>query len=181
MKLLIFEGIDGAGKTTIAKKLYEYLLSQDIPTTFYKEPHHDIPPNSSPFTQMLFFTASRSWLFENHIKPDLQQGKVVILDRSFISTLAYQCLFGGVDLTLTLELNKKILNGIRFYVFYLDLPPEIAHQRKPELDLKTLEKLRNAYLQLLKGKAYIINASNELDKVFSEVKLIADEIVRATL
>jgi len=62
-----------------------------------------------------------------------------------------------------------------------DLPPEIAYQRKPELDLETLEKLRNAYLQLLKGKAYIINASNELDKVFSEVKLIADEIVRATL
>ena len=130
---------------------------------------------------MLFFTASRSWLFENHIKPDLWQGKVVILDRSFVSTLVYQCLLGGVDLALILELNKRILNDIKFHIFYFDLPPEIAYQRKSELDLETLEKLRNAYLQLLKDKAYIINASNELDKVFSEVKLIADEIVRATL
>jgi len=183
---LFFEGIDGAGKSTVAAMLYDYLVSKGVQASLYKEPYHEIPPDSSPLTQMLFYTASRSWLFEKRIRPDLEQNKIVLVDRSYVSTFVYQCMLGGVDYFLTVELNRVVLcntlpEKVKSYIILLDTPPEVAYKRKSEQDLETLKKLRDVYLKLLSGNAFIINASNDLDIVFNEVKMIVDEIVRETL
>jgi dTMP kinase len=138
-KFITFEGGDGSGKTTQSKKLYEYLTSigvdalwtREIGGTDVAEQIRDIVVTKDLIknTELLLILAARSEHIEKVIKPALNDGKVVICDRFFDSTAAYQ---GS-----SIEEVKRIyyLNSLFFTNFepektiYVKLDPKIALER----------------------------------------------------
>ncbi len=100
--LITFEGIDGAGKSTQIKKLAGYLGSQQREVLVLREPGGtevaekirsillESKGEISPIGELLLFSASRAELVQEVIQPALAAGKIVILDRFFDSTTAYQ-------------------------------------------------------------------------------------------
>lgn len=116
-KFIVFEGPDGAGKTTIIKKVKEILEKQDLSISYYREPggtdisekiRSIIIDNDNhlmdPKTEALLFASSRAQLVAEKIVPDLKVGKIVICDRFVMSSLLYQ----GLGRNLGIDNVKKI-------------------------------------------------------------------------
>jgi dTMP kinase len=102
-QFITFEGIEGCGKSTQAKKLYEYFLSKQIDCLLTREPGGCLASekireilldeeieNLSPKSELLLNFSSRIEHVEKVIKPALKSGKIVICDRFIDSTFAYQ-------------------------------------------------------------------------------------------
>jgi len=162
--IVSFEGIDGCGKSTQAKKFVNYLRKNNFDTLFFKEPgttkigkklrkillskNDDI----SFFTELLLYLAARNELVEKKILPEIFKKKIIVLDRFIDSTLAYQ----GYGRKLPLEFIEKahqiILRGIKpDLTFVIDSP---AHELKTaigknpdrlEKSLKFQERVRKGY------------------------------------
>jgi len=162
--IVSFEGIDGCGKSTQAKKFVNYLKKNNFDTLFFREPgttkigkklrkillskNDDI----SFFTELLLYLAARNELVEKKILPEIFKKKIIVLDRFIDSTLAYQ----GYGRKLPLEFIEKahqiILRGIKpDLTFVIDSP---AHELKTaigknpdrlEKSLKFQERVRKGY------------------------------------
>lgn len=103
--LIVFEGSEGAGKTTQVKMLAERLREEGIEVVSLREPGGtplgdairsillDPEQNISPPSEALLFMASRAEIVREQIDPALARGVVVLMDRFFLSTYAYQ-IFG---------------------------------------------------------------------------------------
>jgi dTMP kinase len=101
-RLLVFEGPEGAGKSTQIARLAKALRAQETPHLVVREPGGtptgervralllDPAHEMHPATEALLFLASRAELITRVIKPALAEGKLVIADRFFLSTYAYQ-------------------------------------------------------------------------------------------
>ena len=99
---IAFEGIDGSGKTSVVENLSDILNSQNKEHTIVREPggtsvgegirelllSHDYKVN--PLAEALLFCAQRSQLIEEVVLPSLNNGVVVLSDRSAYSSVAYQ-------------------------------------------------------------------------------------------
>jgi dTMP kinase len=146
---LVFEGIDGAGKSTQARLLKEYLESQyGCQVLLVREPGGTelgekvrqllLDPHSGDLAaevEMFLFMAARAHLCRTRISPALQRGEVVISDRFTWSTVVYQGFVGGLDPGDVLRLGRIATPGLEpTYTFVIDLPPEEAFQRLDEQD-----------------------------------------------
>jgi dTMP kinase len=101
-KLIVFEGAEGVGKTTQIRRLGETLTARGMRLLTVREPGGtavgdairrvllDPGPELSARSEALLFMASRAELVDRLIRPSLAQGLVVIADRFFLSTYAYQ-------------------------------------------------------------------------------------------
>ncbi len=161
--LISFEGIDGSGKTTLSKKLHEYLKSSGHRTSLYREPGGTdlseklreilISTDMVPKAELLLFEASRAELVAERILRDLRSGFTVIVDRFTDSTLAYQGYGRGLDLSFIEELNRFVSEGLEpDLTLLLDVDPRLAMERlrgrtKFE-DLSFLERVREGYLRI---------------------------------
>ncbi len=108
MLLLTFEGIDGSGKSTQARRLNQHLQAEGHETLLVREPGGtelservrsvllDSSLNVQPFAELLLFSAARAQLVAERIRPALDDGRIVICDRFFDSTTAYQGAGRGV-------------------------------------------------------------------------------------
>ena len=108
MLLLTFEGIDGSGKSTQARLLNEHLQAEGYETLLVREPGGtelservrsvllDPSLNVQPFAELLLFSAARAQLVTERIRPALDAGRIVICDRFYDSTTAYQGAGRGV-------------------------------------------------------------------------------------
>ena len=102
MPLIVFEGPEGAGKTTQLRMLSEWLAAKGTTVVAVREPGGTLlgdeirrlllDPESdiTPRAESLLFMASRAQLVEREITPALEAGATVLLDRFFLSTYAYQ-------------------------------------------------------------------------------------------
>jgi dTMP kinase len=107
--LIVFEGIEGAGKTTQLVRLATRLGAAGVPHERFREPGGTplgdeirrvlLDPQSdiTPRAEALLFMASRAELVERRLKPSLAKGNVVLLDRFTLSTYAYQVAGRGLD------------------------------------------------------------------------------------
>ncbi|MEI6846820.1 MAG: dTMP kinase [Chlorobiaceae bacterium] len=183
--LITFEGIDGAGKSTQIKKLISYLSDHDIEVITLREPggtdiaekirmillesRHEI----SPIGELLLFSASRAELVHQVIKPALAKNKIVILDRFFDSTTAYQGYGRGINLELLRSIIAISTGGIiPDITFYLDIQPEDALIRKCSeksiplvFDHNELDRMERSgiefYRKVRQGYLNIMQNSNE--------------------
>jgi len=112
--LVAIEGIDGAGKTTIAKLLAWKLQDHGVKVTLTKEPrdpcitsHIDgiTRKGGNPIAEALLFAADRMIHYYTLIQPALQRGEVVISDRYKLSSIAYQSARGAPRAWVK-EINK---------------------------------------------------------------------------
>jgi len=128
---IVFEGVEGCGKTFQSKKLYNKLKKKKIETILTREPGGTksselirnlilkdyFDKNSSEkfdkYTDTLLYLASRNEHIKNKIKPALKQKKVVICDRFIDSTIAYQVYGKKVDINFINNIHKKILQNIK--------------------------------------------------------------------
>ena len=123
-RLIVFEGAEGAGKTTQIRLLMERLKAAAIPCVSFREPggtavgddirdivlHQDEEITAA--TEALLFIASRAELVAREILPSLENGNVVLVDRFFLSTYAYQIVGRGLPEPEVRAANKLATGGL---------------------------------------------------------------------
>ena len=121
-----FEGIEGSGKSYQSKKLFRKIKSMGLPAIYTREPggtgpaekirkvilddyfQSDSKEKFSKYTDTLLYLAARNEHIENKLKPAIFKKKIIICDRFFDSTLAYQVYGKGVNKSLVNFVHKKI-------------------------------------------------------------------------
>lgn len=198
---ITFEGPDGCGKTSIINLLKEYYKDNEK-IVFTREPGgtkisekirelvlSNESSEMSDRTEALLYAASRAQHIDEFVRPNLENGKIVISDRFVLSSLAYQG--GGRDLGVE---NVKIINDFAIngllpdmvFFFYVD-PLTTLKRKSLSVDADRLElcgdsfhnKVYDTYMNLLeemKDKKFLknIDATKELLEVFENVKNILD-------
>ncbi len=188
---IVFEGIDGAGKTTLSKKLAEFLLSRGIKTIPTGEP---FDPNLreilkkkdlTPWEETFLFLTDRGIHVRELILPKLGEGYTVISDRFYLSTFAYQGFGRGLPLGELKELNRRVVGDLKPDItFLVDLPPEEALKRI-ERDgrsadrfekLEFLKKVREGFLKLAEEEenTVILDGKRNFYTLFGEVLKVID-------
>ena len=196
---ITFEGGEACGKSTQIKLLKEYIstLPNKDNFIFVREPggtllgeeirnlllnyNEDKP---LPMTELLLFCAARHQITENVIKPALNEGKIVIADRFYDSSVAYQGVARGImSAEEILNLTKLVIGDLKpDRTFYFKLTPEQAFKRKancPPLDRMELEgiefhqKVAQGYdymVNLERDRFYVIDASKSIEEIATELK-----------
>jgi dTMP kinase len=150
-QLIVFEGIEGAGKTTQLQRAATWLRSQlTVPVLTSREPggtllgqqlrsllldvrQQDEQDEIAPRSELLLYAADRAQHVEQYLKPNLAQGAMILCDRYTDSTLAYQGYGRQLDVALIQQLNAIATGGLTpNLTFWLDLDPEIGLQRITE-------------------------------------------------
>lgn len=144
---ITFEGIDGSGKSTQARRVAAWLREQAQPHLLTREPggtpigdgirhlllDHQAGANMSPRAELLLFCASRAQLVEEVIRPQLAQGKIVLCDRYADSTLAYQGYGHGLDVATLRQILNFATGGLQpDLTLYFDLDPEMGLRRRQQ-------------------------------------------------
>ena len=202
---ITFEGLEGCGKTTQAKMLFDFLIKQRIPSIYTKEPGGtkigdkirkillDQKNDGMDYkTEMLLFLASRAENVRLIILPALEEGKVVISDRFYDSTTAYQGYGRGIDLKIIKHLNNLVVGkAIPDLTFILDIDPyeglkrsaSFGNSREMRFEEEFinkkiiggklfLERVRHGYYQLSheeKGRIKIVDANRSKEDIFEEI------------
>jgi len=193
-KLIVIEGLDGAGLSTQAASLADYLREKNKEVMLTKEPT-TLPigrliksalnrnPELSLFALQLLFAADRAEHLEKEIEPALQSDKIVISDRYILSSLA----FGAVDNDL--EFLKQINSRFRKpdLTFIIDTPPRVCLARitraRANVELfeeeKRLEKVREHFLALKNyfGSTVVVAGDREKDIVSKEIQEVVEKIL----
>lgn len=159
--LISFEGIDGSGKSTQLTRLKNRLEKEGYDVRIYREPggtdvSEDIRalllnPDIliDPVTELLLFSAARSQLIAEKVMPDLENGVVVLLDRFYDSTIAYQG-YGRKSLSIPEihQLNKVAAHGIEpDLTIYLHISLQQARQRRGFVDSDRMEKSGTSFFE----------------------------------
>jgi dTMP kinase len=141
---ITFEGPDGSGKTTqvgqtaqaLRARGYDVLLTREPGGTAIGDQIREVlvslkNKSMNPRTELLLFSASRAQIVEEVIRPHLAKGGLVICDRFFDSTYAYQGYGHGLDLTLLRQITQFATGGLKPDVtLLLDIAPDQSIQRR---------------------------------------------------
>jgi len=189
MSFFVMEGIDGAGKTSAAEAVRRWLESKGHHVVLLREPGSTpvgervrkilLDPevgDLEPWTEACLFTACRAEMVPTLIKPALDDGRIVILDRYFYSTVAYQGFAGSADVDLLMRLSLEAVQGLQpDQVFLLDLPAQVgigrlagSHDRVEGRGEAYLERVREGYLELARRdpeRWHILDATEPEDAV----------------
>lgn len=151
---ITFEGIEGCGKSTQARRLVNRLREASVPLVFTLEPGgtrvgQDIRRilldsrnrSLSPLAELFLYEADRVQHVEEIIKPALEQRKWVVCDRFFDATTVYQGFAREQDMKLIRDLNEKACSGIGPDItFLIDCPVEIGLERALKRNEAVLEE-----------------------------------------
>ncbi|AEH23920.1 dTMP kinase [Pyrococcus yayanosii] len=199
---IVFEGIDGAGKSTQARLLAEWFREKGYDVVLTKEPTDSELGNFvkrliliggiinggriSHEAEALLFAADRAEHVKKVIEPALREGKVVISDRYFYSSLAYQWA-RGLDVEWLISVNSFAPRP--HLVILLDLPAKESMRRvrlrgaESEFDklLELQRKVRENYLKLAERfpEFRIVNAMAPVEDIHRDVvALVEHELLR---
>jgi len=176
---ITFEGIDGCGKTTQLKLVSEYFSNKNIKTLIIREPGGTnlaekirdlLLSKSSDITdisELLLFAAARNSLVTNVIRPAIINGTVVLCDRFYDSTTAYQGYGRGLDLQQVELINKIATDGLKPDItFYLKISIEGANLRSSRRKKDRIEDAGNKFFEnVLNGYDNIANNEPERVKI----------------
>jgi dTMP kinase len=197
-KFITFEGIDGAGKTTQAAMLVEFLEKQKLSISFVREPGGDPISESirklllhseetmSDRAEALLMIASRAQLTDKVILPYLMDGRWVVADRYADSTLAYQGGGRGLSSTALKEINYFGTYTLKpDLTFFLDISVEEANKRM-SVSRDRIEKEGDEFQQRVRDfytnlhteepeRVILINGENSIDAIHNEIWSIVNE------
>ncbi|TDI91438.1 MAG: dTMP kinase [Caldithrix sp.] len=197
--LITFEGLDFSGKSVQANLLHGALKDRKLPVLILREPGgteisekirsvllDNANHKMSAMTEVLLYSAARAQMVRENILPNLEKGTVVICDRYFDSTTAYQGFGRRIDLDFIKKLNNFATEElVPDLTFLIDLDPKIALQRT-KTDLDRLEKedsefhqrVRKGYLEIARSnpdRFVVIDGTQSIeaiqDEIFMKIKL----------
>ena len=192
-RFIVFEGGEGAGKSTQVQRLADALRArgEDVVTT--REPGGSPGAEAirgllvsgeaerwSPETEALLINAARTDHLDRAIRPALAKGQWVVCDRFAASTMAYQGYGMGLDRAWLEQLRKRVVGGTEpGLTLVFDLPVDVglsravASQRYEKMGRAFHETLRAAFQEIAKSKdgrrRIVIDASKSLDEVAQQV------------
>ena len=189
-RFIVFEGIDGSGKTTQSKMLVDYLNSNNKETVWTREQTDGLvgkliekvlmkEENLDPMALQMCFVADRVDHLNSLIKPELERGRNVISDRYFWSTAAYAYLSGEEKMDLFLDINRKLCPDPDLLVL-VDIEPEKALERmnlgREKLSIfekeEKLKNIREAYLKLVekfREKTVVVDGGRDIEEIHRDV------------
>ena len=191
-----FEGVEGSGKTTVAKAIAENLRQKGLTVTVTAEPGTTLVGSQirqllatvserTAWTEAFLFLADRAEHVAKVIKPALERGEIVLCDRFTDSTIAYQGFGLGLPLEWLMQLNSIATNGlVPDLTLLLDIDPEIGlkrSQRETVFERRSLDfhqRVRWGYLWLAKQEPHrvkVIDASQPLESVLTQALRLVEE------
>lgn len=200
---IVFEGVDGSGKSTQLNLLDEYLSDGQTPTYTTREPGGTpvgerirellLDPQFTEIqgrTEALLYAAARAQLVAQVIRPKLEQGTVVLCDRYIDSSLAYQGYGRGMDVGFLANINKLGTGDLSpNLTILLDLPPDegLIRSRKlkpaDRLENESLDfynKVRAGYLELAKQNPegyLVLDARKPLEELHKTICSVVGGLV----
>lgn len=191
--LIAIEGIDGSGKSTIANYLKEELEKEGFRVVVFKEPTNSVHGQKirqsfnnrlDAHKELELFLLDRKHDVEKNILPALKKGYIIVMDRYYYSTIAYQGA-RGIDIDKIKKMNEKIAPKPDL-VIILDVKPEIGIRRikergdKPNKfeDLEYLEKVRKIFLELKDDNIVIVDANKNIEFVKNEVLRVIKKFLK---
>ena len=190
--IISIEGGEGSGKGTVIKKLKEMFpdfvftrepggckIAEEIRNVIVDKENVGM----TPVTEAMLFAAARNQHLVDKVIPALNNGKVVVFDRYYDSSLVYQGIARGLGMDVVWEINKVAVGDcIPTLTLYLDIEPEKGLARIMEnnretnrLDLESMEfhnKIRNGYLELAQmfpERIKVVNADQTPEAVLQDV------------
>jgi len=184
--LIVFEGIDGAGKSTQARRLLKRLRNQGLEAVSFREPSRGkwgrkikslakLPGSISPEEELDLFVRDREENVARNLKPALAAGRIVVLDRYYFSTIAYQGA-KGLDPRRIRRLNERIAVKPDL-VFVLDIGAgsglaRIRTRKRKDLLFEReryLRKVRSIFLGL-RGRIFVhLDASRSREETAGDI------------
>lgn len=201
--IVSFEGGEGSGKTTLAKRFTEYLQNKGTPTVLFRDPGNteigdnirkillsSKSTNMSNKTELLLYLASRAQLVHESIIPAVSAGRTVVLDRYVDSTLVYQGYARGYSREHIKQLNFWVTDwGVYMpnITFLLDVDPflglarsnkrlaaSMADENRMELEGVSFHReVRKAYLDIARTEHTRVLA---LDSTNNDLDTLFEEI-----
>lgn len=186
---IVFEGVEGCGKSFQSKKLLNNLKKKRIPALLTREPggtksaelirnlilkdyfNHDSKEKFDKYTDTLLYLAARNEHIKNKIDPALKKKFVVICDRFTDSTLAYQVYGKNVNINFINNIHKFILGKIKpNLTFVLKVSTETSKKRLKKRKTKNrydnfaqnfYSRAQNSFLKIAKNKKnyFVLNSS----------------------
>lgn len=191
IRYLAIEGIDGAGKSTVARMVADALEERGHAVTLVREPGgtpageriRDILLRSDSslddWTEALLFAAARAQLAADVVSPALQRGDLVVSDRSYHSSIAYQGAARGLGVEAVERVNRYALRGVvPDMVALLRLDPERGLDREVAADRISSEgldfqrRVAEAYDRIAEGEPdrfLVVDASAPLHEVVERI------------
>ena len=208
--LIVFEGPEGAGKTTQLRLVAEWLSAQGKTVLAVREPGGTplgdeirrvlLDPTSdvSPRAEAMLFMASRAQLIERVVRPALERGDIVLLDRFFLSTYAYQGAGRGLSHDEVSAANRLATADVRpDLTILLALPATVglarATQRGPadrmeQADGGFHERVASAFSEFATsawqlahpeaGPVRSVDAAGTIEEVFARVRPIVERLAQ---
>lgn len=201
-KLIVFEGVEGCGKTTQLQRCHQWLTSFNSVVT--REPGgtdlglklrqlllsadngiiHDA-------AELLLYAADRAQHVEEVLKPQLRNGAIILSDRYTDSTLAYQGYGRGLSLSLINQLNFIATGGLLSdLTLWLDVDIEVGLERTKnrgkldrieQADLEFHARVQQGYAQLAKAcpqKIVRVDANLDTESVNQQIQEIVSQRLR---
>lgn len=195
--IIILEGADAVGKSTITKALEEHFISLNKAVRILQEPGSNVVGqvvrpivkngNISELTALLLFSASNNETLNTLAKAEDDDKHVYIVDRSVFSTIVYQhsndLSFGHTSFyrikdAITREFVRRTLN-LEAYIFVLSVPPEVAHARIVEraetdryesADIEQITRRHNEYESIAyRHNLALIDSSKSVDTTLDAI------------
>ena len=201
---ITFEGPEGCGKSTQLRLLASWLLARGVEPIVTREPggtrigeqvrallHNPDHTEMTAETEILLYSAARAQHVAQVIRPALEAGKIVLCDRFYDSTFAYQGHGRGLSMEALRQITTFATRGlVPDLSLYLDVPPEVGLRRREtggeemnRLDRETLafhQRVREGYLALLKeepSRWRTIDATGSIDEVQTAVRSVVMETI----
>lgn len=197
---IVFEGIVGSGKSTQSKKLVEFLKKKygNEKILHVREPGstpiaEDIRhlcqgkewenEQMHPLTNAYLYTAARSQTLHTVVCPALESGKIVVSDRCFLSSCAYQGEAQWLGIDTILSVNQDAIRGILpDIVFYMDIDVETSLSRTFDAVGDKWEKMGKEFFQsiargydkcekldIMKNRFIRIDATGSQEEIFERI------------
>ncbi len=197
---IVFEGIVGSGKSTQSKKLVAFLREKYGPEKIV----HVREPGSTPIaedirylcqgkewedevmhplTNAYLYAAARAQTLHTIVKPALDRGQIVVSDRSFLSSCAYQGEAQWLGIDTILSVNKDAIEWcIPDLVFYMDIDVETSLSRTFDTVWDKWERMGKDFfqeivlgyekcekLEIMRNKFHRIDATGTQDEIFQNI------------
>jgi dTMP kinase len=205
---ICFEGVEGSGKSTQAKLLYKFIkkkitkkviLTREPGGTLFSEKIRNLmldkKTNISPLTEFFLLMAARNEHITSKINFYLKKNFIIICDRFFYSTLAYQHYLEGMDKKFIFSIQKKIFNKVHPDItFLIDLNKKESKvrinkrakktNRFDKLSIYHFNKIRNGFIKIskmYKNKIVLIKGNKSLNEIQNEINTKTLKILNARL